>query len=559
MQKIVMFCKRSLICFILSFSLLCNNTAAVSYQAAAIPVVYSAWEVFVTIFTLLGITISCIDTVEARSSAAEELEDKFVGWKVLKNEGKGDNDGDGEDDLYAAFDILEYVQGDKLVIPEEDLEDFKEFYQDNMAPPVAVKPIDNTDIKKMNFQEFTDWFTSYFADYSSLSGFKSFYTKMYDLLCTYSYSGVVFFDSMHNNYFFDTLNYSSTLSGSWGKQELSNGGSFAFGRIASTSTCIPFGERSYIRFGKSGYSNFWENGKANTSVASGSGDTILAFIVNGRLYDPAIFTDPINSTTAYDRGAVYSAKDFVKSVNNLGNSFTDEPSSVGGLDLTDKIQNGTYDVVGGGHEYDSNKKDTVGGITVPMPSGDVITDYQNGVITYEQFLDELGVVPIDKASGTNLLTQEFLDTQTGIFDGVKSLVDLVRNIWNFLANFIQNLINALLNMFTGLFIPADGYFENYFTRINDFFDSRLGFLYTPFDLLIRFLSALPSADHSSTQLYFPGLKFQEYVLCEPMYVELNLRDEFPSLYRYMYFITDTILIGAVLWLLQSKTKELIKG
>ena len=250
--------------------MVCSTTAATTYQAAAIPVVYSAWEVFVTIFALLGITLSVADTVEARLEAARELEDKFVGWQVLKNEGQGDNDGDGEDDLYAAFDITDYLDGDNLVIPDEDLEEFMDFYQDNMAPPVSVYPIDNTDFKNMNYQEFTDWFNSYFPSYSSWSGANTFRSTMYDKLAAYDYSGVVFayngFDPFR--ICFDALNtYSQNRSLSsyyFGYQETSNGGVCQFKRLylSSNGTSLVgssfLSEKNIALLGNSkGFHNDW--------------------------------------------------------------------------------------------------------------------------------------------------------------------------------------------------------------------------------------------------------------------------------------------------------------
>lgn len=555
MQKIVIFFKRSFICLLLSFTLVCNNTAAVTYQAAAIPVVYTAWEVLVTIFALLGITLSLSDHIDAAASdeAAQDVLDAYAAWKVSIGEGVGDADADGKDDIYGLVDPLEWIQGDKLVMPQEELNDFKSFYQSVMAPAPTVQPIDNTDIKKMNYQEFIDWSTAYFSDYSSCSKWKSYTAYIYDHLAEYDYCGllvdtgtVLYFDCLNHYYQYDPI-----TSCYWGYIERSNGGTIEFQRFYSLTdgSGSSMLRDKYVRlnYQSNSISNYWQSG-ANTGQAIYEGYDIVAFIVDGCLYDPSIFTKPINATTSMDKGAIYGYNDFVKNKNNISSSVVDVPGSVGGVDLTDKIEDGAYDVLTPGQDYDADDKEVVGNVVVPLPSGDIFDQYQNGEITYEELLDELGATPIDKSSGTNLLTGEFLDIQTGILSGVNSLV-----------NYVGGLLDGLLDMLLSLFIPSEGYFEAYFTRINDFFDSRLGFLYTPFDLLIRFLSALPSVDHSSTQLYFPGLKFHEYVLCEPMYVELDLRDEFPALYRYMYFITDTILIGAVLWLLQIKTKELIKG
>ena len=288
--------------------------------------------------------------------------------------------------------------------------------------------------------------------------------------------------------------------------------------------------------------------------------TDVILIINGQQYDLyELCSKPVNSSTGIDYGSSFALSDFEVPDNHFGDNIRDTANSVGNTDLGSLIESGDFDVVGGGREYDDDRKEAVGDLTVPMPSPGKIDDFSSGDISYEELLDEISLTPVYESEGTNLLTQEFITTQTGIWSGVKTLVDLVSNIWNFLSNLIGNFIDALIDMFVGLFIPSEAYFIDYFNRIDALFENALGFLYTPFDFLFALFDAMSSAEFGSTQLYFPGISFQEYVLCEPMYVELDLRDEFPALYRYMHFITNSILIGAVLWLLQTKAKELIKN
>ena len=169
---------------VLSVSLTVSNTAAVTYQAAAIPVVYTGWQTLVTIFALLGITICAAPDI-SEDEAAQELVDAYVGWKVLKGEGQGDSDGDGEDDLYATFDPLDWLVGDKLTIPEEELELFQSFYHEKMAPKVLFKPSDTSvDLYGCTYQEYLDYMQLTFGLTESLN------VKVENLL-SYSYNTFV--------------------------------------------------------------------------------------------------------------------------------------------------------------------------------------------------------------------------------------------------------------------------------------------------------------------------------------------------------------------------------
>ena len=49
-------------------------------------------------------------------------------------------------------------------------------------------------------------------------------------------------------------------------------------------------------------------------------------------------------------------------------------------------------------------------------------------------------------------------------------------------------------------------------------------------------------------------------LIEPQTVNLqSIADDFDGLQDKIYFVTDVIMVGAVIWLLQSKLREVLKG
>lgn len=146
----------------------------------------------------------------------------------------------------------------------------------------------------------------------------------------------------------------------------------------------------------------------------------------------------------------------------------------------------------------------------------------------------------------NDIAQDTANTTHSIFDKIS----------DFFAGFFDGIINALKS----LFIPDDEFFSDFFTRLNDFFSEKLGALYTPIDLFIRLLQAIQNASAGNVGIPFPGLKWQDTYLIEPQTVNLQtIADDFDGLQDKIYFVTDVIMVGAVIWLLQTKLREVLKG
>lgn len=53
---------------------------------------------------------------------------------------------------------------------------------------------------------------------------------------------------------------------------------------------------------------------------------------------------------------------------------------------------------------------------------------------------------------------------------------------------IKDLPNSFMNMLKGLFIPEDNYFKEWFNELKLYFEDKLGFLVTPFSIIIDFIN-----------------------------------------------------------------------
>lgn len=132
---------------------------------------------------------------------------------------------------------------------------------------------------------------------------------------------------------------------------------------------------------------------------------------------------------------------------------------------------------------------------------------------------------------------------------------ILGKITDFFGSFFDNIINA----FKSLFIPEDGYFSEFFNRLNDLFSEKLGFLYSPIDLFVEFLNTILNASvDSDVGLVFPEIKWEDSVLIEKTTVNFDIVNEkMPDLQQKIYFVTDIIMVGAVIFLLEKKIDEVM--
>lgn len=121
--------------------------------------------------------------------------------------------------------------------------------------------------------------------------------------------------------------------------------------------------------------------------------------------------------------------------------------------------------------------------------------------------------------------------------------------------------NFLIEGLKGLFIPSDEYFSTVFNDLNDFFKDKFGFLYTPVDLLIRFINLFSSANAEFTGIPFPELSWDGYVLLEAQTVQFDILqlDAFKNVQQKLYFLTDLMMIGALLALIHKKFEEVMQN
>lgn len=99
----------------------------------------------------------------------------------------------------------------------------------------------------------------------------------------------------------------------------------------------------------------------------------------------------------------------------------------------------------------------------------------------------------DSLSGVESAQQETNDKLDTTIQQNEEAENTRKGIWQT----IKDLPNAFLNMLKSLFIPEDDYFSNWFDDLQAFLEQKLGFLATPFTLLIDFINLYLNFDSSS--------------------------------------------------------------
>lgn len=126
---------------------------------------------------------------------------------------------------------------------------------------------------------------------------------------------------------------------------------------------------------------------------------------------------------------------------------------------------------------------------------------------------------------------------------------------------IQKHGNFIIEGLKSLFIPSDEYFNAKFSDLNEFFKDRFGFLYTPIDLLVRFVNLIYGTNDTFDGIPFPELSWDGHVLLAAQTVKFDILDiaAFKQVQKYLYFLTDIMMIGALVSLIHRKFEEVMQN
>lgn len=116
-----------------------------------------------------------------------------------------------------------------------------------------------------------------------------------------------------------------------------------------------------------------------------------------------------------------------------------------------------------------------------VPDLDTIPDYTDKLNNIQGSVDN-----------TNKKLDQAENTRKGIWETIKSIPGTIGNFFDNLGtkigNFFKDLLDGILEGLKKLFIPEDDYFKNWFDDFKTYFEEKLGFIATPFTIIIDFVN-----------------------------------------------------------------------
>lgn len=172
----------------------------------------------------------------------------------------------------------------------------------------------------------------------------------------------------------------------------------------------------------------------------------------------------------------------------------------------------------------------------------------------------------DKISSTLDKQKDAIDENTKTSKSILSKIgDILSYINPFSDNFFgKKLVDLILDGLKSLFVPADDFFSNYFSELKDWFSDRLGFLWTPFDLIIDILNKMLNINFSEPVFYIPDIKesFTNTQLVSKQEYNLNSlldNEVFKNVHDIYFLCVDAVVIFALVNLAKFKIEEVFKN
>lgn len=149
-------------------------------------------------------------------------------------------------------------------------------------------------------------------------------------------------------------------------------------------------------------------------------------------------------------------------------------------------------------------------------------------------------------------------TNKGIFESIKEMLSYINPLSpNF---FVYKLIELLIEGLKSLFVPSDNFFSDYFTEIQNFFRDRLGFLWTPFDIIIEVLNRILNINFYEPIIDIPEIKdpFTNTKLISSYSFNLNIlldNNTLKTVHDFYLIGVDVVIIVSLVNLAKRKIEE----
>ena len=137
------------------------------------------------------------------------------------------------------------------------------------------------------------------------------------------------------------------------------------------------------------------------------------------------------------------------------------------------------------------------------------------------------------------------------------------NIINTITSISKMILDGLVDILKKVFIPSEEFFKTFMKDIGDFFKNKLGFLYTPIDIVTKFFERINSLSSGNSTITIPEVRVPLFnqVLISSQNIDLksNIQQVFGSSYDFYLTFIDFVLWILFLKFASNKFKTFIKG
>ena len=181
-------------------------------------------------------------------------------------------------------------------------------------------------------------------------------------------------------------------------------------------------------------------------------------------------------------------------------------------------------------------------ITKSQYETDVMAELQEQTETQKDILEE------DKAQ-----TEQLVEQTKQIKEQTETQKGLLNKITEFFGSFFQNLIDSVI----GLFVPSKEELSEIFSRFDEFFSSKFGFLYYSFEVLGDFLTVFGKPIPEEPKLTFPGFSIMGHEVWAPYVFYIGRDSLIREIFTYVRMGTSSIIVFAFINYCSKKFKGVV--
>lgn len=160
----------------------------------------------------------------------------------------------------------------------------------------------------------------------------------------------------------------------------------------------------------------------------------------------------------------------------------------------------------------------------------------SNTFTFYGFEYSLGLSGADISNQTDIL-EGALNEQTEVQkEQAETSKGILSSITDFFGSFFDNLINSVISVF----VPSSEEMSGLFDELNQFFSDTFGFLYYPFEFIIKAFDIFLNSD-SSTGLTFPSFSIMGYEVWGKQTYDLASDELAGTVFTYVRIGTGTLL------------------